>query len=186
MKLLSEIRTYMSLPYFILNNETIPSVWYINSVLDYLNKIPEDYKENDFKKLFTELTKNLRESINSLDFEKIILFRNKLKFIDKINNYYNEVKTLIANIEINENIKHLVEEVFIPVDINFKYEEDEKIFELQKSNIKDKIFEDKIIYEDTKKNLISFKTIEAFTRYFPNLSKYQSLQDINPLGIIKN
>ena len=185
MKLLSEIRTYMSLPYFILNNETIPSVWYINSVLDYLNKIPEDYKENDFKKLFTELTKNLRESINSLDFEKIILFRNKLKFIDKINNYYNEVKTLIANIEINENIKHLVEEVFIPVDINFKYEEDEKIFELQKSNIKDKIFEDKIIYEDTKKNLISFKTIEAFTRYFPNLSKYQSLQDINPLGIIK-
>ena len=29
------------------------------------------------------------------------------------------------------------------------------------------------------------RTIEGFTRYFPNLTQYQSLQDINPLDIIK-
>ena len=56
-KMLEEIKNYMSLPNFILNNNTIPSVWYINSILDYLNKIPDDYKENDFKKLFEELMK---------------------------------------------------------------------------------------------------------------------------------
>ena len=50
--MLEEIKTYMTLPNFILNNNTIPSTWYINSILDYLNKIPEDYKENDYKKLF--------------------------------------------------------------------------------------------------------------------------------------
>ena len=41
------------------------------------------------------------------------------------------------------------------------------------------------IYEESKKKFISLKTIEAFTRYFPNLSKYQLMQGINPLDIIK-
>ena len=40
-KMLNEIKSYMALPNFILSNNTIPSTWYINSILDYLNKIPE-------------------------------------------------------------------------------------------------------------------------------------------------
>ena len=52
----------MSLPNFILNNDSnIPSIWYINSLLYYLNIIPDDYKENDFDKFFTELSENLKE-----------------------------------------------------------------------------------------------------------------------------
>ena len=184
-KMLNEIKIYMSLPNFILSNNTIPSIWYINSLLDYLNKLPEDYKDNDFKKLFQELTKNLEDSIDKLDFEKLILFSNKLKFLDKIYNYYEEIPKLKRNIIINEQIKHIVENMFIPVDISFKYDDKGKKFELIKSNLKEKVFEDKIIYEDQKKNLISFKTIEAFTRYFPNISKYQSMQDINPINIIR-
>ncbi len=183
-KMLNEIKTYMVLPNFIMNNNTIPSNWFMSSLLDNINKIPEDYKKDDFKKLFKELTKNLNKSINNLDFEKLILFRNKLKFIDKIYNYYEEARTLINNIVINENIKHIVEEAFIPVDINFVYDEKVKKFELSKSNIKDKAFGDKLIHEDSKKK-ISFRTIEAFTRYFPNISKYQVIQNINPLDIIK-
>ena len=67
----------------------------------------------------------------------------------------------------------------------FNYEENNKIFEITKSNIKEKTLEDKIIYEDPKKKYISLKTIEAFTRNFPDLSKYQILQGINPMDIIK-
>ena len=184
-KLLNQIKIYMSLPNFILNNNNIPSIWYINSILDYLNKIPEDYKKNDYKKLFVELTQNLNESINHLDFEKLIIFRNKLKFIDKMSNYYDNVNKLIDNILINENIKHIVEDMFIPVDINFNYDDNKKIFKLNRSNIKEKNFEDKILYEDSKKKEKTFRTIEAFTRYFPNLMKYQINQDINPIDIIK-
>ena len=184
-KMLNEIKSYMSLPNFILNNNTIPSVWYINSIINYLHKIPEDYKENEYKKLFRELTQNLNDSIRSLDFEKLILFRNKLKFIDKMNNYYDNVKELINDIVINENIKNLAEDEFIPVDIIFIYDDEEKKFEIIKSNVKEKLFEDKIIYEAPKNKFISLKTIEAFTRYFPNLSLYQTLQDINTMDIMK-
>ena len=175
----------MTLPSFIINNNTIPFMWYINTLLKLLNKIPEDYKNNDFKKLLQELTNNVNESIITLNFEKLILFRNKLKFIDKINNYYNNIRDLFNTIVINENIKHIVEEASIPVEISFKYENQSKKFELMKSNISYKLLEDKSVYENPKKNIIVFKTIEAFTRYFPNLSKYQFIQGINPLDIIK-
>ena len=184
-KMLDEIKSYMSLPNFILSNNTIPSTWYINSILDYLEKIPEDYKANDYKKLFEELTKNINDSINILDFEKLIMFRNKVKFIDKMNNYFENVKVSINKIDINEKIKKIAEKSFIPIEINFKYDDIEKKFELKKSSIKEKQFEDKIIYEDPKKKTITVKTIEAFTRYFPNLSKYQLMQGANPIDIIK-
>ena len=189
-KLLNEIKSYMSLPNFILSNNTIPSTWYINSILDYLNKIPDDYKENDYKKLFDELSQNLNDSINKLNFEILILLRNKLKFIGKIYNYYENVTVLMDTININEKIKQIAEESFIPMDLTFKYEEDSQIFELKKSSINKKQFEDNIVIihghkKDKTKYSLTFKTVEAFTRYFPNLTEYQVLQETNPIQIIK-
>ena len=184
-KMLNEIKTYMSLQNFILNNNTIPSIWYITSLLDYLNKIPDEYIKNDYQKLFNELTQNINDSINILDFEILILFRNKLKYIDKNIDYYENVLKIKNNITINDNIKLIVEEAFIPVDLIFKYDEKIKKFEIYKSNIKDKAFGQKLIYEDSKKRFKSLKTIEAFTRFFPNLTKEEINRGKNPLEIIK-
>ena len=185
-KMLNEIKSYMALPNFILNNNTIPSTWYINSILDYLNKISDDYKKNDYEKLYNELKDNLNESINIMDFQRLIIFRNKLKFIDKINNYYDNVHNLILNISINEKIKNIVEKIFIPVEIEFKYSEEEKDnkFELKPSSLKEKVFENKSFISDSKKkNITTFRTIEAFTSGFPNLVKYQLYQDKDPLEL---
>ena len=184
-KILNQIKSFLYLPNFIINNNNIPSIWYINSVLDYLNKIPDEYKENDYRKLFDELNQNLKDSINNLDFGKLIIFKNKIKFIDKMDSYYEKVKELINNIIINKNVNRILEKAFIPIDIKFNYNQQEKIFEISKSNIKEKYFLDNIIYEDPKKKFITCRTIEAFTRYFPNLAKDQSLQDISPIDIIK-
>ena len=173
-KMLNEIKLYMSLPNFILSNNTIPSTWYINSILEYLNKIPEEYKKNDFKKLFTELTNDLNNSIDELDFEKLIVFRNKIKFINKMIDYFENVKVLMNTIDINEKIKQIAEESYIPVDIAFVYDDNEQKFELKKSNVNKK----------HKKNMTSLKTIESFTRCFPDLSKYQNYQGKNPFTII--
>ena len=187
-KMLNEIKSYLSLQNYILNNNTIPSVWYINSILNYLSKIPSEYIEKNYEKLFKELTNNLNDSINTLDFENLILFKNKVKFVDKMYNYYEHSNQLIRDIKINEKIKEIVERVFIPVDIYFNYlkENEKNQFELKKSNIKEKLFEDNIIYEDQKKKCKSFKTIEAFTRFFPKLAKYQYHNDVNPIDIMKD
>lgn len=183
-KMLNEIKYYMTLPNFIINNDTIPSKWYINCILDYLDKIPEEYKKNDYNKLFLELNKNLKDSINNLNFESLILFRNKFKFIDKMNNYYEKVDEVVHDIYIKEKVKDIVENLYLPVEVNFKYSSTEKKFELKKISIKAEKFEDKIIFEDNKRKVTNYKTIEAFSTYFPNLVKYQLLQGINPLDII--
>ena len=104
-KMLTEVKAYMALPNFILNNNTIPSTWYINSLLDYLNKIPQEYKNNEYEKLFNELTNDLNESMGILDFQKLIIFRNKLKFIDKINNYYFKAQNLIKKYQLMKKLK---------------------------------------------------------------------------------
>ena len=170
-ELLKEIKLYMSLPNFILSNNTIPSVWYINSILDYLNKIPENYKKNDYKILFDEITQNLNDSIKILDFEKLIIFKNKTKFTEKMYSYYENLNELINNIKINKYINTIVEKENIPIDIKFNYDDKEKVFD--------------IIKIDSKKKIAKCETIEAFTKYFPNIGKYQIKQGINPLDIIK-
>ena len=185
-KILEIIKTYMTIPNFILNNNVIPSIWYINSILEYLDKIPEEYKKDEYKKLFNELTENLNDAIKMLDFEKLIIFRNKLKFLNKTRDYYNNTNNLINNIILNEKIKHFVEEASIPIDMYFKFDEKEKRFDVTKSNIKEKLFEDRVIYDYPKKYRKTLKTIEAFTIYFPNLTKYQLLQGINPIKIIRD
>ena len=81
----------------------------------------------------------------------------------------------------------MIENVFVPIDIFFKYHngKDKNQFEIIKSSIKEKSFEDRIKNEDPKKKYISFKTIEAFARYFPNLTIYQNKDVINPIDIMK-
>ena len=36
-------------------DEQIPSEWYLISLMECLKKLPEDYKLNEFQKLFDEL-----------------------------------------------------------------------------------------------------------------------------------
>ena len=48
--ILSEIKNYMYLPH--LYDEKITLNWSISSVLTYMQKIPEEYKENDYEKCF--------------------------------------------------------------------------------------------------------------------------------------
>ena len=113
----------MSSPNFIISDErNIPSIWYINSLLYFLNIIPDDYKKNDFNKFFTELSLNLKDSIINLDFEKLFLFENNVRFFNKTNNYYDNVIESFKNIFLNEKIKKIVEEAFSPVDMIFNYD----------------------------------------------------------------
>ena len=67
----------------------------------------------------------------------------------------------------------------------FNYDAESKRFDLTKSNLKKKVFGDKMIYEIPKKKRKVMKTIEAFTKYFQDLSEYQISCKNNPFEIIK-
>ena len=60
-QILSEIKKYINYPNYTLTNENLKNIsnWSISSIFDYINKIPNEYKLEDYKKLFTELESNI-------------------------------------------------------------------------------------------------------------------------------
>ena len=166
-------------------DDSIPSEWYIDSLLDYLKKLPEELSKNDFQKIYDEIEEELNFAIRRLDFEAISVCLDKLKFAKRGKNYYEESIKSTKELELNIEVQNIVEEEYIPVEINFKYANKQKIFEIQKSKIKEKEFEKK---EKTleSKNIFICNTIKTFTEKFPNLLIFQDKQDLDIFDLQKD
>ena len=161
-------------------DDTIPSEWFIDSLLDYLKKMPDEFKENDFEKLYDEIEEDLNSAIKKLDFEAISVCLDKLKFTKRGKNYYEESIKSTKDLEINEEVQDIIEDEFIPVEIQFKYygaNSEQNIFDIVKLKIKEKDYEKKIKQMKSKNYLCN--TIKSFTEKFPNLTVFQEKQDID-------
>ena len=64
-----ELKRFMKSSNFIVDN-SIPSIWYINSLLSYLKKLPPEYQENDCVKLYKELKNDINKSIDKSSSKK--------------------------------------------------------------------------------------------------------------------
>ena len=175
--ILKILKTFIKSSNYVVD-DSIPSEWYIDSLLDYLNKLPEDLSKNDFEKLYDEIEEELNISIKRLDFETISVCLDKLKFAKRGKNYYEESIKSTKDLELNKEVQNIVEDEFIPVEINFKYANNEKIFEIIKSKIKSKDYEKKGKQIKIKNSLFC-NTIKTFTEKFPNLTVFQEKQDID-------
>ena len=166
-------------------DDSIPSEWYIDSLLDYLNKLPEELSINDFQKLYDEIEEELNIAIKRLNFETISVCLDKLKFAKRGKNYYEESIKSTKDLELNKEVQDIIEDEFIPVEINFKYANNEKIFEIIKSKIKQKDYEKKV-KQIKNKNCIFCNNIKTFTEKFPNLTVFQEKQDIDIFDMQKD
>ena len=167
------------------NAQAISFNWAMRSILDLIEKIPIDYKENDYEKFFAELTHNIEESIDQLNFEKLFLFNKKRNNLVKMENYYQNYIKLLDDKIYNDKVKDFVEKSCCPVEVVFCYDDEEQIFDLRKSNINKKYFKDSDILEYPKDDKFIFKTVLSFSKYFPDLNVYQDAMDINPLKLIE-
>ena len=188
-KILKELNIFMKSSNFVVDG-SIPSEWYVNSLLEYLKKIPEDLTKNDCENLYNEIENDINQSIKQLDFEAISEIRGKLKYARRRKMFYDESKNLLIDIKLNEETKEIIENEFIPVEIKFYFDEEEESgeFEIYPSNFKekDRISEHKIKdYEKSKKTKLCI-TIDDFTKKFPNLGKYQDLLDVDIFQIQSN
>ena len=62
-KILRELKKFMKTSNFVIDG-TIPSEWYVNSLIDRLNSLPPDFQSNDFENLFKSLEVDVNNSIN--------------------------------------------------------------------------------------------------------------------------
>ena len=174
----NEIKKYIKLSNYIFD-ETIPIQWHLNCLIEYFKKIPQKYIENDYELLYDEIENDINESIKLLDFDFISSIHEKINYAKRLRSNYENKKINIKKVKLNEKITDIIEKEAIPIALYFDY--NKNILKIEKANINYKQLElmDDFVIEDTKKKCMICKTIKIFTNEFPNLTKYQSWQDID-------
>lgn len=174
----NEIKKYIESDNFIVD-DTIPTQWYLNCLFEYMKKIPQKYKDNDYELLYNEIENDINESIKMLNFDTISVIHEKINYAKRLKNNYEKKKKSIKKIKLNEKISKIIEKEAIPIAFYFDYSKN--LFKIETSNINYKELQcmDDFVIEDTKKKCMICKTIKIFTNEFPDLTKYQSFQDID-------
>ena len=173
--ILRELKIFMKSSNFVIDG-TIPSEWYINSLIEFLDKIPPEYKENDHELLFDSIEKEVNDSINTLDFEILSICLNKMKYIRKNILYYDQAKEILIDILLNNKVNKILEDDGFKVELSFTYEKDKKellINKVKKVEKQLQFLDNMIFQNNNKKGIKICRNIEAFTKYFPNLISFQ-------------
>ena len=177
--ILDELNTLMKSAYFVIDG-TIPFDWYINSIYEYLKKIPDYLTKNDCEELYKEIEQDIKNSLEQLDFIKLSGILEKLEFAERGKIFYKENQKFLTEIKLKEQVKEIIYKEFIPVSIKFSWnEKDNGILQIEPANFKIKYRNnlDKINKYQNSKKLILALSIDEFTKKFPNLIKYQEYQD---------
>ena len=191
-QILNELKKLMKSSNFVADG-SIPSEWYVISLLEYLKKIPKNLTKNDCEELYNEIASDINKSIKEIDFEALSVIIGKLKFAKVGKIYYKESKRLLNDIKLNEQSKLIIENEFIPINISFFMDDDDyenSFFDITTSNFKEKDKGDKEKIRDYNKKIKAKNaklclTINEFIRSFPNLVKYQEYQDLDILLVQK-
>ena len=190
--ILKEIKLFMKSSNFLIDGN-IPSEWYVSDLIECLRKLPIEYHQDDYGKLYDELKAELIDSIKKYNFENMSIFIDKMKFAKRNKVYFNKTKEIYLDIELNNKANNIIEDENYPLNIYiyFNFKNNKREFSIYKEGLKEKQlnFLDSFTFKDTHDKGRLCKTIEQFIRYFPNLNKRISLEgkayDENDIGILE-
>ena len=149
MDILKELAYFMKSSNFLIDG-TIPSEWYLISLIECLKKLPDEYKENKYQKLFDELTLELNESIKQCNFEYMSMFLDEMKFGNRNKAYLEKVKEIYMDIELNNKANYIIENEVIDYFIYFCFNDKKKEFHISKDDVKEEQlkFLDSFVFDD--------------------------------------
>ena len=164
-KILIELKKFMKSSNFVIDG-SIPSEWYVDSLLECLKSLPPDLRNNDYENLYNTLINEVSNAMKNLDFETLSFCLGKVKFANRGKIYYENLKKEIIEIELNEKVQAIIENTIIPVTITMNGKEKEIKIEKGKS-IKEIPFFD--IFKGDSEERKTCSTIESFGNKFPNI-----------------
>jgi len=195
-------------------NDKIPSDWNIEILFEYFKKLPNEYKKNDFQKLYDELKNDIETTIKRYDFNGLSLIIDKIKFSKKIKDYYKNKKDILDDININNEVNKIINNEEINVKLFFIYKEDKKVLNIYKEDINmvngkfnfcsaflkymgyiiflvqfvnNLLFHflGRFIFIDNNPRPKTCKTIKEFTEEFPNINTLTIHNKLNVFDITK-
>ena len=185
LEILNKIKIFLKSSEYIIDN-TIPNEWYINSLLNCLKTLPKDLSDNDYKLLYDDLEDNIKTSIKALDFEKMSDCFGKMRNIRKDINYYSQAKAAIIDINLNQKVKNIIENKYIPIEMLYKNNKGKNEFLIIKLSDKKEL-----PTKDINPSHKACRNVEEFIKYFPNFVKLQQTKhfilfdEINNLEVTK-
>ena len=182
--ILKELKRFMKSSNNIIDG-AFPSQWYVNSLLEYLNKLPPNLIKDDCEFLINEIQNDVSNAIKNLNFEDLSVLIDKMKFANRGKIYYEKTKNLIIDIYLNKKAQAIVEKEIIEVEILLKYNDKIKEFSIETPHKDEKhlCYLDNIFEEPKKKPSRLCKTIKIFTKNFPDFIKYQNFYKVNVFKI---
>ena len=174
--ILKELRNYAKSENYVIDG-SIPSQWYISSILAYLKNLPNDLTNNDCEKLFESMKTDLNKSIKELDFETLSYCLSRIRFVHKGISYYENTKEILIDILLNYKVKKIIEEENIKVQIDFEYGK-KKRFKIRLLNKEKQLRLLDNLFSEDKTNERICKTIEEFSKIFPNFSEIDHKYDV--------
>ena len=177
-KILRELKKFMKTSNFVIDG-TIPSEWYVNSLIDHLKMLPPDMQSNDYESLYKSMESDVNNSMKEIDFETMSVCLGKVKFAKRGKVYYEDVKNKIIDIELNEKAQSIIETAIIPSTIYLKYTDKEKEFKIDKGKNSYKEVPLLEVFKNDNEKKKNCATIETFAYKFPDSSKIQELQDVD-------
>lgn len=176
--ILKEIKIMSKSTEFI-TDTALPYEWYINSLLDNLEKIPKELSDNDYELFYEELEKDIIHSKEIIDIDIMGEFYEKLENAKKHIDFYNHVKDIIIDTNLSGKVKKIIEKKYTTIEIEFIYNNEEKKFNIYYPNDT----------RDNKKkdfnNIKSCSTIIEFINSFPDLNNLNTSEKIGVLNVIK-
>ena len=172
--ILRELRSYMKSSNFVIDG-SIPSEWYVNSLIKYLKKLDENMANNEYELLFKEMESELNQNLNNLDFETLSICLNKIKFVQKGILFYQDAKQSLIDILLNKKVINIVEKDPIKVELSFKYDQKKKKLKIKPLGVKEKQIYLLDNADYTKKGLEKVcSSVKDFCKHFPNLVDLQN------------
>ena len=152
-----------------MDSNYIPFNWYINSLIQYLPKLPQNLIENDYEELLNQLENEITSSIKELNLEELSIFIEYLKDIEKEKFYLENIKNIINDIDLNKKVQTLVQSELISLDSKG---DDKSLYQFFSNLAKDKkIKEFSHLFSKEKRHKIN-NTIVSFVNNFPNISNF--------------
>ena len=162
-----------------MNNNYIPSNWYINSLIQILPTLPKNLIENDYYELLSELENELNNSIKEINFEELSIFIRYFNDINKESLYYEKKKYIIYDIDLNERVQQYIEKK----EIKFDSKSNDKTFKFFINIMKSNKDFSKLFKSDN--NHLFFNTIKTFVNIFPNISHHIFNYELDYFDLLK-
>ena len=184
--ILTELKQFMKSSNNVIDG-TFPSLWFVNSLLDYLDIIPKELVDDDFELLINEIENEINKTIKTLDFVDLSVLIDKMKFAKRGQIYYENTINLVIDINLNKKAQTIVEKEIIEVEILIKYNDKNKELKIEPPNKNEKhlYYLDNVFDEPKKKPSKLCSTVNLFTKFFPDLIKYANFYKVDVFQIEK-